>query len=124
MPLKVTLADFWDVINEAIPTLLNQKNIFHKHVRSLILYTEYFRRRIVLDSFELDKKMDSFKTYRDVLAYVQQNVPAGIQGKIRNSYLKRFFYTQAGYYKDLLEYDAQRFLYDLAHEITRGCAHG
>ena len=38
-PLKVTLSDYWQVINEAIPTLLNQKNKYHKDVRSLILYT-------------------------------------------------------------------------------------
>src|SRR3989344_4505037 len=31
-PLKVTLSDYWHVINEAIPTLLNQKDRFHKNV--------------------------------------------------------------------------------------------
>ncbi|MBS3136820.1 hypothetical protein J4232_00160 [Candidatus Woesearchaeota archaeon] len=41
--LKVTLSDYWHVINEGIPTLLNQKSKYHKDVRFLILYTEYFK---------------------------------------------------------------------------------
>ena len=28
-PLKVTLADYWQVLNEAVPTILNQKNKYH-----------------------------------------------------------------------------------------------
>src|SRR3989344_1946061 len=41
--LKVTFSDYWNVINEAIPTLMNEKDKFHKNVRFLILYTEYFK---------------------------------------------------------------------------------
>src|SRR3989344_3496002 len=41
--LRVTLSDYWQVINEAIPTLLNEKDKFHKNVRFLVLYTEYFK---------------------------------------------------------------------------------
>jgi len=123
-PLKVTISDFWGVINEAIPTLLNQKKRFHKNVRFLLLYTEYFRTGEVLDTFQLDKKIKQFKNFRGILKYVKETVPGIMNTKIKKSYLKRFFYTQAGVYKDILKYDAQKFLYNLAHMITRGMADG
>lgn len=37
--LKVTLADYWGVVNEAVPSLLNRKKGFEKVVRFLVLYT-------------------------------------------------------------------------------------
>lgn len=122
--LKVTVSDFWHVINEAIPALLNQKDKFHKNVRFLILYTEYFRTGEVLDTFQLDKKINQFKNYEEVLKYVKENVPIIMNTKTKKSYLRRFFYTQAGYYKDLRDYSAQNFLYDLTHSITRGVTYG
>jgi hypothetical protein len=122
--LKVTFSDFWNVINEAVPTLLNQKNKFHKNVRFLILYMEYFRTGTVLDSFQLFKKVNSFSDYHKILSYVNENMPQLIQQKIKPSYLKRFFYTQAGFYRESLNYSAQKYLYDLTHSITRGSIHG
>lgn len=121
-PLKVTLADYWGVINEAVPTLLNQKTPYRKSIRFLVLYTEYFRSGEVLDTFQLDKKIQSFKGYRDALIYVRTTVPTIIIKHGTTAYLKRFFYTQAGYYRDLRKYAAQNFLYELAHAVTRGIA--
>ena len=123
-PLKVTLADYWNVINEAIPTTLNKKDKYHKNIRFLILYTEYFKTRKILDTYHLAKKISSFGNYKDILRYVKDNVPEIIVKKREKSYLKRFFYTQAGFYKDLKEYEAQQFLYNLTHAITRGLAYG
>jgi hypothetical protein len=118
--LKVTLSDFWGVINEAIPTLINQKDKFHKSVRFLILYTYYFLEGRVLGSFELSCKINGFKDYKEILNFVEENVPVVVNKKIKKSYLKRFFYTQAGFYKDMKSYSSQRFLYNLTHLITRG----
>ncbi len=123
-PLKVTISDYWQVINEAVPTLLNQKNKYHKDVRFLILYTEYFKNNLILDTSQLDKKIESFTSYKEILDYVNKNVPLIMKKHRKKSYLKRFFYTQAGFYKDLQNYTAQSFLYKLTHLITRGLAHG
>jgi len=117
--LKVTISDYWQVINEAVPTIMNRKNKYHKDIRFLVLYTEYFRTGEVLDTFQLDKKIKSFRDYKTILKYIEENVPLIINEKIKKSYLKRFFYTQAGFYKDI-NYKAQRFLYGLSHKITRG----
>ena len=123
-PLKVTIADYWQVINEAIPTILNHKNKYHKNIRFLVLYTEYFKTGEILDTFQLQAKINSFKNYTAIMNYVHQEVPAIMQKNTTKSYAKRFFYTQAGYYKDLQEYDAQSFLYTLSHEIAQEVAHG
>lgn len=123
-PLKVTLSDYWQVINEALPTLLNEKDKFHKNVRSLVLYTEYFKTGEVLDTFQLQKRISSFKTYAEIIAYIQREAPFAICAHATASYIKRFFYTQAGYYKELLSYNAQNFLYELSHAIARSVAHG
>ena len=124
-PLKVTLSDYWQVINEAIPTLLNQKDKFHKDVRFLILYTEYFKTNQVLDTYELNQKIKQFKDYHQILEYIKKEIPEIINKKIKRSYSKRFFYTQAGFYKDVKDkYDAQNILYELTHSIARGAVHG
>ncbi len=123
-PLKVTLADYWQVINEAIPTLLNDKQHFHKNIRFLILYTEYFKNKKVLDTFELNEKINQFKNYNEVLNYIKTQLPIIINNSAKPSYIKRFFYTQAGHYKDIQEYDSQHLLYNLTHEITRGIVYG
>src|SRR3989338_6851241 len=108
-PLKVTLSDYWSIINEAVPTLLNQKNIYHKSVRSLVLYTEYFLHNEVLDSFQLSEKIKKFKSYQAVLDYSTEN-SRKVFGKYgKTSYLKRFFYTQSGYYRKLSGYQAQNY---------------
>ena len=123
-PLKATLSDYWHVINEAVPTLMNQKDRFHKNVRFLVLYSEYFKSGEVLDTFQLTQKISAFKDYKEVVEYVKSEVPKAISGHVKPSYARRLFYTQAGYYKSLREYAAQSFLYDLAHEAARGAAHG
>ncbi len=123
-PLKVTLADYWQVVNEAVPTLLNQKDKFHKHVRFLILYTEYFKTGEILDTFQLNEKINSFQDYNEVMGYIRQELPTIISKHAKLSYIKRFFYTQAAVYKDFLYYDAQRFLYELTHTIIRGVSYG
>lgn len=123
-PLKVTLSDYWHVVNEAVPTLLNEKDAFHKNVRSLILYTEYFKTGEILDTFQLNKKIGSFQNYRQIIRHIRQEIPAIIPKHAKPSYVKRFFYTQAGYYKMLLDYKAQSFLYELTHAVAKGIAHG
>ncbi|MBU0962470.1 MAG: hypothetical protein KKD48_01045 [Nanoarchaeota archaeon] len=122
-PLKVTISDYWQVINEAIPILLNEKNKFHKNVRFLILYTEYFKTKEILDTFQLTQKINQFKTYKEILQYFKNEIIKIIIQNVKPSYARRFFYTQAGYYKGS-EYNAQTFLYNLIHEITRGIVHG
>lgn len=123
-PLKVTISDYWQVINEAVPMLLNQKNLFHKNIRFLILYIEYFRTSEVLDTFQLAQKINEFKGYKKVIEYAENQIQESIIKNTKNSYAKRFFYTQAGYYKDLREYEAQNFLYKLSHDIVRGFTNG
>lgn len=121
--LKVTFSDYWTVINEAIPTLMNEKDKFHKNVRFLILYTEYFKTGEVLDTFQLSQRISQFKDYQEILDYVKDELVDIIKKEMKFSYAKRFFYTQAGYYKDLLDYNAQSFLYELAHDAVKA-AHG
>ncbi len=123
-PLKVTLSDYWQIINETIPTLLNEKKNFHKNIRALILYTEYFKTREILDTFQLNEKVNSFQNYQKVMEYIKQEVPIIMTTQARFSYIKRFFYTQAAAYKGLLHYDAQKYLYELAHTIIRTFHHG
>lgn len=123
-PLKVTLSDYWHVINEAVPTILNRKDKFHKDIRFLILYTEYFNTGNILDTFQLNQFISKIKNYNQILDYVNKEVPAIISKISKNSYIKRFFYTQAGYYKDTLDYESQNFLYELTHLITRGIDYG
>lgn len=123
-PLKVTLSDYWQVINETIPTLLNEKKVFHKNIRALVLYTEYFKTSDILDTFQLNKKINSFRNYREVMEYVKQEVPTIMAKQAQFSYIKRFFYTQAAAYKGLLYYDAQKYLYELTHAIIRTFHYG
>lgn len=118
-PLKVTTADYWQILNEAVPTILNQKNKYAKEVRFLVLYTEYFKNGEILDTYDLNKKINAFKDYKEVLQYIRENAPTVIKRRNKRSYLRKFFYTQAGYYQDLLKYDAQSFLYELTHLITQ-----
>ncbi|HLC47080.1 MAG TPA: hypothetical protein VJI75_05090 [Candidatus Nanoarchaeia archaeon] len=123
-PLKVTISDYWQVINEAIPTLLNQKEEFYKNARFLVLYTEYLKNDEVLDTFQLNDKVNSFRDYKEVIGYIDSELPIIMNKHAKPSYIKRFFYTQAGYYKKLREYKSQDFLYELTHKIARGIMHG
>ena len=116
-PAKATISDYWQVINEAIPTILNEKDKYHKNIRFLVLYTEYFKNSYILDSYELTQKIKEFKDHIHILDYVNKELPKIISNKNKKSYIKKFFYTQAGYYKESLEYDSIRFLYELSHSI-------
>ena len=159
-PLKVTIADYWGVINEAVPTILNEKNKYHKNIRFLILYTEYFKNKkildmseiantstrsgalskgklaisehaqehapgfspAVLDTYELRRKIERFKNFREILDYIKREAPLIIHNHTKKSYIKRYFYTQAGYYKELTSYQSQKYLYELSHSVVKGAA--
>lgn len=115
--VRATIADYWSIINEAIPTILNEKRNYKKYIRDVVLYTEYFKAGIILSSEELNDRINKFKDFMEVMDYIKKEVPAIIRKKARSSYIKRFFYTESGGYKDLLRYDSHRFLYDLSHSI-------
>ena len=116
---KVTISDYWSVINEAVPTVMNQKRNFQKEIRFLILYTEYLKYARIIDTYELNKRASEFKKYEDVLEYILDSAPEIMKKKARITYIKRFFYTQAGFYKDIQYYESQKFLYELAHLIIK-----
>ena len=118
-PIKATIADYWSVINEAIPTILNQKNKFHKDIRFLILYTEYFKNNRVLSTHELRERIAQFKNHKAILSYINTEIPKAIKNKVHWPYIKRYFYTQAAYYKNTLSYTSQEILYNLTHTIIR-----
>jgi len=121
-PLKVTIADYWDVINEAVPTVLNEKDKYHKNIRFLVLYTEYLKNNQILDTYELRRKIEKFKNFGEILEYIKQEIPLIINKQAKKSYIKRYFYTQAGYYKDSIDYKSQKYLYELSHNIVKGVA--
>jgi len=121
-PLKVTIADCWDVVNEAIPTILNEKDKYHKHIRFLVLYIEYFKNNQILDTYQLRKKIEKFRNFKEILNYTKKELPWVINKSVKKSYIKRYFYTQAGYYKDSLDYESQKYLYELSHNIVKGAA--
>lgn len=121
-PLKATISDYWGVINEAVPTILNEKDKYHKNIRFLVLYTEYFKNNKILDTYELRIKIEKFKNFKEILNYIAQEIPLIINKHIKRSYTQRYFYTQAGYYKDSIDYESQKYLYELSHNIVRGAA--
>jgi hypothetical protein len=123
-PLRVTMSDYWDIINEAVPTIYNEKRNFRKIIRYLVLYTEYFLKGEVLDTFSLTEAVNNFRDYKDVLEYIKREVPKAIAKHKNRAYLKRYFYTMAGFYKDLLNYESHKYLYDLTHEIIKEAAYG
>ncbi len=118
-PLKVTMADYWDVINEGYPTLINEQKNFRKHIRGIVLYIHYFTSKEILGSIDLDKRISQFKEYTDVERYIGESLPRSMSKITTKSYRKRYFYTQAASYKDLFEYEAYKFLYDLSHQIAK-----
>jgi hypothetical protein len=113
----VTSTQYWDTINESVPIILNEQNSYLKEARDLVLYTEYFKSNRILSSSELNRMIGSFENYKTVLKYIQTNVKTVIIQKVSKGYIKRFFYTQAGHYKKMLEYPAQSFLYKLSHAV-------
>ncbi len=119
-PLKVTIADYWSIINEAVPSIFNEKRNFQKNIRFLLLYTEYFESKKILDTYELAEKSAHFKNYKMVLDYVNKKIPKIIRKNLHKSYIKKFFYTSAGLYKDIFDYPNTKFLYNLSHDIING----
>lgn len=117
--LRVTVADYWSIINETIPTLLNEKESFHKTIRSLVLYTEYLRENKILDSFELTNLISSFRDYGDVFDYIKREAPFAIKKRVKDRYIKKYFYSQAGFHKKNLEYAGQKDLYEITHAIVQ-----
>ena len=113
------MSDYWSVINEAIPTILNNKDNFRKEIRFLVLYTEYLKNNLVLDTFGLKKKIDSFKDYQEVLDYTMKEAPDIICKRSRKSYIKRWLYTYSSYYEDLKEYYSHNILKSLALSVIR-----
>ncbi len=87
-----------------------------------MLYTEYFRDTRILDTFELNEEIKKFRNFKEILDYIAREVPLIINKNAEKSYLKKYFYTQAGYYKDSLSYESQRYLYELSHHIAKGVA--
>lgn len=122
--LKVTISRYWMWINESVPNFHNQPDWIEKDSRSLIMYTEYLKNGKILSSEELTKKCKELKNLRKILDYINNEVPFVINKSIKKSYLKRFFYTIAGFCKENLEYDTEQFLLDLVHKITRGEING
>ncbi len=123
-PIKITMAGYWDIVNEAIPSIFNEKNKFHKYIRDLVLYTEYLNKNKILDSFELKEKIAKFKNYKDILEYIDKFLPLNIRNKAEKSYIKRFFYSQAGFYKKNFEIAGQKYLYDKVHNIIKVINYG
>jgi hypothetical protein len=122
--LRATISDCWDVVNEAVPAVFNEKN-FKKDIRNLVLYTEYFLNGIVLDSYGLSEKVDEFSSRKQVLFYLANSLPKAILRTVGKDYVKRFFYTQAGVYKETLNYESHKYLYDLSHMIIKEtCVNG
>ncbi len=115
---RITISDYWSIINETIPTLMNEKG-FHKAIRSLVLYTEYLRNSNMLDSFQLQKKIYSFKNVNQVLGYLSKEAPIAVRNRVKEGYIKRYFYTQAAFHKENLQYIGQKHLYELSHAIAQ-----
>ena len=53
----------------------------------------------------------------EIINYISKEAPKVFSDKISPGYIKRFFYSQAGNYKDMAEYSSQKYLYDLSHAI-------
>jgi len=118
-PVKVSMSDYWGVINDTVPSVMNRMRL-QKSIRSLIVYTEYLKSGHTLDSYHLRKHIEKFKGKNKVLEYLKMNVPVIIRKMNKKSYIKRFFYTQSGFYEGFAEYDAQVFLKELAISVVHG----
>jgi len=118
-PVKVTMSDYWSVINEAIPTILNNKDNFRKEIRFLVLYTEYLKNNIILDTFGLKKKIDSFRDYQEVLDYIDAEAPPIINKNNKPSYIKRMYYSLSRFYDEVDEYYSENLLKKLALSVVR-----
>lgn len=113
--VKITLSDYWKIIYQTIPILINEKN--KKEARDLILYTEYLINKKILDSIELDEKLKEFKNYREIITYIFRNSRKIFRKELKKSYIFRMFYTSSGYFEKMRQYKAYDFLYMLCHYI-------
>jgi len=117
-PLKVTISDYWEIINETVPSMLNEKRRYKKEIRYLILYSEYLQKNKILSSNELAKNISKFNRYKEVLTYIKKVAPRIFVQKLSKGYIKRYFYSWASAYKDMIEkYDSHQYLYNLTHTI-------
>jgi hypothetical protein len=117
--LRTTVADYWSIINETVPTLINDKNDFRKAIRSLVLNTEFLENDRILNSYELRNKVNSFTSYIGVLEYIKTHAPLAVKHTVKKSYIRRYFYTQAGFHRQNIKYPGQKDLYDLSHAIAQ-----
>jgi len=117
--LRATISDFWSLVNEAVPEMMNKPGSFRKKARQLVLYLAFFRDECILDSYELSKTLESLPSSACLLDSIRHELPQIINHRSEKSYIRRFFYTQAGYYKGSSEYKSQKYLYELAHEVAR-----
>jgi len=116
-PLKLTIADYWHVINEAIPNILNNKEKWRKEARFVILYTEYLKNNKILSSYELKRKLNKIPSYKKLFKLIEKTAPEIINKKIKKNYIKRYFYEWRGVYKDFIADDCTKYLYTLCHNI-------
>ncbi len=117
--LKVSVSEYWEIINETMADIKNKKMNFSKEIRALILYTFYLNTNKVMDSFDLIKASNRLNTIKKVEDYIKKNAPTGISKNVNQSYIERFFYTAASQYKDLFEYAGMKDMYNLTHLIIK-----
>jgi len=118
--IRTTIANYWNVVNETLPDVSNEPENIRKNVKQLILFTEYFKTGRILDTRELREHAKKFKDKKQVVEYIKINFPLSVKNKASINYLKRFFYTYAGFYKEALEYKGQREMYHLSHNVLHG----
>jgi len=117
--IKVSVKEYWEIVNETLADVKNMKKGFAKEIRNLLVYTEFLNFDIILDSFDVIKKSKKLDTINKVQNYVNNNVANGIVKKVNQSYIKRFFYTQASIYKGMFEYKGMKEMYALTHAIIK-----
>lgn len=115
--IRLTMSEYWSAVNEAIPSLMNEKTKPEKQIRTVVLYTEYLRNNKVLDSFELRQMTNKLRTKQEFYRYLEHSLPAAVHAWKKQGYIRRFFYTQAGNYRKFFEFSSQRHLYMLCHRI-------
>ena len=72
--------------------------------------------------YNLKMENEEFKNFKSILNYINKEAPLVINKNVKKSYIKRYFYTQAGYYKGAFDYKSQRYLYELTHNIVKSVA--
>ena len=57
--------------------------------------------------------------YQDVLEYIKMHALIAVKNKAKEGYIKRYFYTQAGFHKHNIAYAGQKVLYHISRAIAR-----